>query len=55
MAKLGKQMYYSIKDKEKKLNCYKINIPKEVVNKTDLVDKEVKVYSKDNKIIIEKI
>ena len=54
MAKLSRQMYYSIKDKEKKLNCYKVNIPKEVANQTNLIDKELIIYAKDGKIIIDK-
>lgn len=53
MTKLVKQMYYNSKG-EKKLNCYKATIPKELVNKTNLEDKEIKVYAEGNKIIIEK-
>lgn len=54
MPKLAKQKYTTAKG-ERKLNCYVINIPKEIVNKTDLADKEIKISSKDNKIIIEKM
>lgn len=53
MAKLGKNNYNTAKG-EKKLNCYIVNIPKEVVNKTDLVDKELSIYAENNKIIIDK-
>jgi len=54
MPKLAKNMYKSLKTGERRLNCYVINIPKEVVNNTDLDNKELKISSKDNKIIIEK-
>ena len=54
MPKLAKNMYKSLKTGERRLNCYCLNIPKEVVNKTDLDGKELKIYAKDNKIIIEK-
>lgn len=53
MGKLAKQMYTTAKG-ERKLNCFVVNIPKEVVLRTNLVDKEIVVYAKDNKIIIEK-
>lgn len=53
MPKLAKNMWTNSKG-ERKLNCYCVNIPKEIVNKTDLEDKELKIISKDNKIIIEK-
>ena len=51
--KLIKQKYYNANGEEK-VNCYHINICKKIVDKTDLKDKEIKVYAKDNKIIIEK-
>lgn len=52
--KLGKQMYFTATG-EKKINCYKINIPKVVVKKSEISDEdEIKVYAKDNKIIIER-
>ena len=55
MAKLAKQMYYSVSKGEKKINCYKLNIPKAIVKQTDLKDgDELKITAKDNKIIIEK-
>ncbi|MBR1653699.1 MAG: hypothetical protein IJ690_07600 [Clostridia bacterium] len=54
MPKLAKNMYKSLKTGERRLNCYVINIPKEVVDKTDIKDNEVRIYAKDKKIIIEK-
>ncbi len=54
MPKLVQHLYMSIKTGEKRLNCYSITIPKEIVNQTDLEGKELKVSVKDNKIIIEK-
>lgn len=54
MAKLGKNMYTDAKG-VRKLNCYNINIPKNVVEKTNISDKDkINIYAKDNKIIIEK-
>ena len=53
MGKLAKQMYTTAKG-ERKLNCFVVNIPKEVVLRTNLIDKEIVVYAKDNKIIIER-
>lgn len=55
MAKLAKQMYYSASKGEKKINCYKVNIPKAIVKQTNFEDgDELKITVKDNKIIIEK-
>ena len=53
MPKLAKQMYTTAKG-ERKLNCYVISIPKEVVMKTDLDGKDLKIETSGNKIIIEK-
>lgn len=53
MAKLGKNNYITAKG-ERKINCYVLNIPKEVVNKTDLADKELMIYAENGKIIIDK-
>lgn len=53
MPKLSRNMYTTAKG-ERKLNCYGVNIPKEVVNKTDLEDKKLKITAEGNKIIIEK-
>lgn len=54
MPKLSRNMYTTAKG-ERKLNCYGVNIPKEVVNQTGItaID-ELKVYAKGSKIIIEK-
>ena len=46
-------MYTTAKG-ERKLNCDVVNIPKEVVEKTNLKDEYLKISSKNNKIIIEK-
>lgn len=51
MAKLNKMYYYTSK-KEKKLNCYYINIPKVLVEKTGLQNKEVELKVEGNKIVI---
>ena len=53
MSKLAKQYYFNAKG-EKKVNCYKLNLSKQIVDKTDLGDKEIKIVVKDNKIIIER-
>lgn len=53
MTKLNKQMYITANG-EKKINCYKINLSKELVKKSNIdVDKDIRTYTKDNKIIIE--
>lgn len=55
MPKLAKQYYLNIKG-EKKINCYKATISKEVLKQTNIKENDlVKIYAKDNKIIIEKI
>ena len=53
MPKLAKNMYTTAKG-ERKLNCYVVSIPKEVVDKTNIKDKQLNIYASDNKIIIEK-
>ena len=53
MPKLAKQYYLNAKG-EKKVNCYKVNLSKQLVDKTNLEDKEIKISTKDNKIIIER-
>lgn len=53
MAKLSKNYYYNKKG-EQKINCYVCNIPKAIVDKTNIKDNEIKITSKDNKIIIER-
>lgn len=52
MAKINKMYYYTAK-KEKKLNCYYVNIPKIIVEGTGLQDKNIVVKKEENKIIIE--
>lgn len=52
MAKLNKMYYYT--KNEKKLNCYYINIPKVLVEKMGLQDKEVEVKQEGDKIVIQK-
>ena len=55
MAKLTKQMYYKANG-EKKINCYKVAISKEIVKQAKIQDQdEIKVYAGENKIIIEKM
>ena len=51
MAKLNKMYYYTSK-KEKKLNCYYINIPKVLVEKMGLENKEVEVKQDGDRIVI---
>ena len=54
MAKLQKQYYITNKG-EKKINCYHINISREIVAKSNIKDgDETKIYVEDGKIIIEK-
>ena len=53
MAKLVKNYYYG-KNGEKKLNCYLTHISKDVVEKSNIKDdKDIIIYAKGNKIIIE--
>lgn len=55
LPKLAKNYYRTAKG-EKKLNCYLIHIPKEVVKKTDISEQdEVRVYEKNKKIIVERV
>lgn len=53
MAKLNKMYYYTSKG-EKKLNCYNVPIPKQLVEQTQLENVEVQLKVENNKIIIEK-
>jgi len=55
MPKLTKVYYKLLKTNERKLNCYLVNISKEIVNSTNLEGKELKIYAKNNKIIIESV
>lgn len=52
MAKLTKQKYATLKG-EVKINCYVCYIPREIVEQTNLMDNDIKIYAKDGKIIIE--
>lgn len=55
MPKLAKNMWTNSKG-ERKVNCYLINLSKEIVSQTNINEEdEVKIYVKDNKIIIEKV
>jgi hypothetical protein len=45
-------MYYYTAKKEKKLNCYYINIPKVLVEKMGLENKEVEIKQDVDKLII---
>ena len=54
MAKLNKQKYYSAKG-EAKVNCYKVNLSKFIVEASGIKDEdEIIIYAQKNKIIIEK-
>lgn len=53
MAKLNK-MYYHTSKGEKKLNCYYIQIPKDLVAKSGLSESEVQLKVEGNKIVIER-
>lgn len=52
MAKIGKQMYYDAKG-NKKINCYKVNLSKEIVNKSKIdINKDIEIIAEDKKITI---
>ena len=53
MAKFYKQTYYNKTTNEIKVFTYNIPVPKAIVEAVDLQDKEVKISTKDGKIIIE--
>ena len=53
MPKLSK-LYYITSKGERKINCYNVQIPKKVVEQTNIQDNNVKVYAENNKIIIER-
>lgn len=54
MAKLVKQFRYT-KDGKALINCYHINISKEVLNNSDIKDSdEIIVYAENGRIIVEK-
>ena len=55
MAKLAKQMYYSASKGEKKINCYKINIPKRIIEQVNFKDGDELIFIvKNNELIIKK-
>lgn len=54
MPKLVKNMWTNSRG-ERKLNCYSVTIPKEIVSKTNInEDDELRIDAKENKIVIEK-
>lgn len=54
MQRLSKQYYYK-KDGTKGVNCYKVNISKELAEQVNFKEHDkLNVYAKGNKIIIEK-
>ena len=53
MTKLAKQYWINTKG-ERKVNCYKATIPRELVEQLNLQDREIKVKIIDNKLIIDK-
>lgn len=53
MAKLNKMYYYTSKG-EKKLNCYNIPIPKELVEQANLQNVDIKWKVEGNKLILER-
>lgn len=53
MPKLSK-LYYITSKGERKINCYNVQIPKKVVEQTNIQDNNIKIYAEDNKIIIER-
>ena len=53
MPKLSK-LYYITSKGERKINCYNVQIPKKVVENKNIGENQIKVYAKDNKIIIER-
>ena len=53
MPKLNKMYYYTSKG-EKKLNCYNIPIPKQLVEQAQLENVDIQLKVDGNKIIIEK-
>lgn len=52
MKKLNK-MYYYTKEGKKKLNCYYIPIPKQMVEEAGLENIEIQIRVENGKIIIE--
>ena len=56
MAKLVKQYYYSMRDKDKRVNCYKLTLSKEILKEAGIdPEQEVELKSEKGKIIIKNI
>ena len=53
MPKLSK-LYYMTSKGERKINCYNVQIPRKIVEQTNIQENNIKVYAEDNKIIIER-
>ena len=54
MPKLSK-LYYITSKGERKINCYNVQIPKKIVEQTTIKDEDnIRIYTTNNKIIIEK-
>ena len=53
MPKLSK-LYYITSKGERKINCYNVQIPRKIVEQTNIQDNNVKIYAENNKIIIER-
>lgn len=53
MAKLNPMYYYTSKG-EKKLNCYNIPVPKELVERAKLENSDIELEVKNDTIIIKK-
>ena len=53
MPKLNK-LYYITSKGERKINCYNVQIPRKIVEQTNIQDNNIKVYAENNKIIIER-
>lgn len=53
MPKLSK-LYYITSKGERKINCYNVQIPRKIVEQTNIQDNNIKVYAENNKIIIER-
>ena len=53
MAKFTPMYYYTSK-REKKLNCYMIPVPKDVVEKAQLAGYDIQIKVEGNKIVLEK-
>ena len=52
MPKLAKQYWINAKG-ERKVNCYKATIPRELVEKLNLQDKKITIKIENNKIVLD--